>query len=85
MHDIVKYIKMEKNMSLKNVHDLLEKGATDREFRIKYDNSISKTRFVEKAKAEGFDFTEEELMKVIRENGDDFDSSGNPPKKDIWS
>lgn len=71
-------------MSLKDVQDLLEKGAEDRNFRIKYDNCMSKERFVLKAKDEGFIFTEEELTKVLRENCDSFDSFGNPPKKDIW-
>jgi len=71
-------------MALKDVQDLLDKGATDRNFRIKYDNSISKEKFVLKAKDDGYDFTVEELIKVIRDNGDSFDSYGNPPKKDIW-
>jgi len=71
-------------MSKKDVQALLDKGADDRKFRIKYDNALSMERFVEVAKEDGYEFTVEELKEVLRENGDLFDSYGNPPKKDIW-
>jgi len=45
---------------------------------------LSKEKFVQIAIADGYDFTVEELTKVLRENGDMFDSYGNPPKKSIW-
>ncbi len=71
-------------MSKKSVVDLLSKGGDDKQFRIKYDNALSMDMFIELAKADGYDFTAEELKEVIRENGDTFESNGNPPKKDIW-
>jgi len=71
-------------MSKENVQKLLDKGADDRSFRIPYDNCMNMESFVAKAKEDGFDFTVEELKEVIRENGDSFDSYGNPPKKGIW-
>ena len=71
-------------MSKKAVLDLLDKGADDRQFRVKYDNTFSEEKFVELAKEDGFDFTVEELKQVLRENGVSFDSYGNPPKKGIW-
>lgn len=71
-------------MSKKAVLDLLDKGADDRQFRVKYDNTFSEEKFVELAKEDGFDFTVEELKEVLNENGDNFESYGNPPKKGIW-
>ena len=41
-------------------------------------------KFVELAKADGYEFSVEELTAVLRENGDMFESYGNPPKKSIW-
>jgi len=71
-------------MSKESVEELLAKGRTDREFRIKYDSVMTKERFVEVALSEGYDFTVQELTAVIRENGDMFESYGNPPKRSIW-
>ncbi len=71
-------------MSKKAVLDLLDKGADDRQFRVKYDNTFSEEKFADLAKEDGFDFTVEELKEVLRENGDSFESYGNPPKKGIW-
>lgn len=71
-------------MSKNQVEELLEKGGSDKEFRVKYDNTLSEEKFVELAKADGYDFTVEELLAVLRENGDMFESYGNPPKKSIW-
>jgi predicted ribosomally synthesized peptide with nif11-like leader len=71
-------------MSKQSVEDLLAKGGSDKEFRVKYDNAMSKEKFVELAIADGYDFTIEELTQVIRENGDQFENYGNPPKRSIW-
>ena len=71
-------------MSKQSVEDLLVKGGSEKNFRIKYDNTFTEEKFVELAKEDGFDFTVEELKEVLKENGDMFDSYGNPPKKSIW-
>jgi hypothetical protein len=71
-------------MSKKSVEELLLKGGNDRQFRIKYDNTFVIEKFVELAIADGFDFTVEEFKAVLKENGDIFESNGNPPKKAIW-
>jgi hypothetical protein len=71
-------------MSKESVEELLIKGGSDKEYRVKYDNALSKEAFVEAALADGYDFTVEELTAVLRENGDMFESYGNPPKKSIW-
>ncbi|WP_075602440.1 Nif11-like leader peptide family natural product precursor [Saccharicrinis aurantiacus] len=71
-------------MSRKDVEALLDKGGDDREFRVKYDNIFSMEKFAAVAKEDGFEFTAEELQAVLRENGDGFESTGNPPKKAIW-
>lgn len=71
-------------MSKQSVEDLLIKGGSDKEYRIKYDNALSEEKFVELAIADGYDFTIAELKEVLKENGDLFESYGNPPKKSIW-
>ncbi len=71
-------------MSKQSVEDLLAKGGSDKEFRMKYDSIMTKEKFVEVALSEGYDFTVEELTAVLRENGDMFESYGNPPKRSIW-
>ena len=71
-------------MSKKSVEELLSKGGDDKAFRQKYDLVVTKEKFVELAKEDGFDFTVEELTAVLRENGDMFESYGNPPKRSIW-
>jgi hypothetical protein len=71
-------------MSKESVVELLEKGGSDKQFKIKYDNTFSMDKFVELAAEDGFVFTVDELKQVLRENGDSFDSYGNPPKKGIW-
>ena len=38
-------------MSKQSVEELLEKGGSDKEYRIKYDNALSKEAFVELALA----------------------------------
>jgi len=71
-------------MSKQSVEDLLTKGGSDKEFRVKYDNMLSEEKFMELALSDGYDFTVKELKEVLRENGDQFESYGNPPKKSIW-
>ncbi len=71
-------------MSKESVEDLLTRGGEDEEFRAKYNLATTKENFVELAKADGYDFTVQELMQVINENGDTFESYGNPPKRSIW-
>ena len=71
-------------MSIESVEALLEKGGADEDFRSKYNLAPTKEAFIECAKEDGYDFTAEELMKVINENGDTFESYGNPPKRSIW-
>ncbi len=71
-------------MSKKAVEDLLIKGGKDREFRKPYDAVVSKADFIAQAAKDGFDFTEAELMAVINESGDSFESFGNPPKRTCW-
>ena len=71
-------------MSIKNVEALLSKGGEDKEFRKKYDAAPSKEVFIKLATEDGFEFTEKELMTVLNESGDAFESFGNPPKRAIW-
>ena len=71
-------------MSKQSVEELLEMGGSNKEFRVKYDNTHEKEKFVELANAVGYEFSVEELTAVLRENGDMFESYGNPPKKSIW-
>jgi hypothetical protein len=75
---------MYSDMSKQSVEDLLIKGGSDKEYRVKYDNIMTKEGFVELAIADGYDFTVDELTEVLRENGDMFESYGNPPKRSIW-
>ncbi len=71
-------------MSIESVEALLTKGGEDQDFREKYNLSASMEDFLALAKEDGFDFTAEELMKVVNSNGDTFESYGNPPKRSIW-
>ena len=71
-------------MSKKNVEDLLTKGGSDESFRAKYNKAKDKEEFVILAAEDGFEFTVEELLAVIQESGDSFESYGNPPKRSIW-
>jgi predicted ribosomally synthesized peptide with nif11-like leader len=72
-------------MSKKNVENLLSKGHSDKVFRAKYDAVVLEEQFVALANSEGFEFTLEDLRAVLRENGDVFESYGNPPKRGIWN
>ncbi|WP_297100688.1 Nif11-like leader peptide family natural product precursor [uncultured Draconibacterium sp.] len=71
-------------MSKEKVFEFLDKGADDRQFRVKYDNCFSMEEFCKMAAEDGFEFSVDDLKAALRENGDDFDSYGNPPKKGIW-
>ena len=71
-------------MSKESVEDLLTRGGSDEKFRQKYNLAATKEDFVELAKTDGYDFTVEELMQVVNESGDTFESYGNPPKRSIW-
>ncbi|TKB25476.1 Nif11 family protein [Desulfopila sp. IMCC35006] len=71
-------------MSKKEVERFLIAGGEDKVLRIKYDKIGAMPKFVASAVEDGFDFTEDDLKVVLRESGDSFETSGNPPKRDIW-
>ena len=71
-------------MSKKMVEELLIAGGADEKMRTKYNELKTKEDFVSLAKADGYDFSIEELESVLRESGDNFESFGNPPKRMIW-
>ena len=71
-------------MSKKEAERLLIAGGENKELRLKYNQIETMSEFVAIAVSEGFDFNENELKEVLRESGDDFDSYGNPRKRDIW-
>ncbi|HHB76329.1 MAG TPA: Nif11 family protein [Desulfobulbus sp.] len=71
-------------MSKKSVEDLLIAGGEDKHVREKYNEPATMEEFIIMAKADGYDFTVEELAEVLRESGDVFDKHGNPPKRSIW-
>ena len=71
-------------MSKEQVEALLIKGGENPKFREKYNLVHTADGFVELAKEDGFDFTVEELLDVVRASGDSFDTYGNPPKRSIW-
>ena len=55
-------------MSIKSVEDLLIRGGKDQAFRAKYNSAPSKEEFVKRAADDGYEFTVDELIKVIRNN-----------------
>lgn len=71
-------------MSKEAAEKLMIAGGEDKYLRLRYDAIEPMPDFVALANKEGFDFTEEELKAVLKENGDDFASSGNPRKRNIW-
>jgi hypothetical protein len=71
-------------MSKLNVEKLLIAGGQDERIRAKFDVLKTKEDFVIQAKADGFDFSVEDLDAVLRESGDSFDIVGNPAKRMIW-
>ena len=71
-------------MSKKNVEDFLVAGGSEKKMRLRYDLIEPMEDFIALAVEEGYDFTAEELLAVLKESGDTFESSGNPRKRDIW-
>jgi len=71
-------------MSKKEVERFLIAGGEDKVLRLKYDKIGDMSKFVAAAVEDGFDFCEDDLKLVLRESGDTFETSGNPPKRDIW-
>ena len=71
-------------MSKKEVERFLIAGGEDKNMRPKYNAIEAMSNFVAAANEEGYDFTEEDLMAVLQENGDTFESYGNPRMRDIW-
>lgn len=71
-------------MSKEKVIELLTRGGLDESFRLKYNAATTRDIFVQRAAADGYEFTVQELNEVLRENGDSFDSYGNPPRRMIW-
>jgi Nitrogen fixation protein of unknown function. len=71
-------------MSAENVEKLLFAGGSDKVLRAKYNVIETMDKFVESAKSDGFDFSREELVAVLKEEELDFESSGNPRSRAIW-
>ncbi len=71
-------------MSKESVEALLTKGGKDEAFRAPYNAAKTPEDFVAKAIQDGYDFTKEELLWVVNDAGDTFESYGNPPKRSIW-
>jgi len=71
-------------MSKENVEKLLFAGGADKVLRAKYNVIETKEQFVDAAKADGYEFTQEELTAVLKEEAMDFASSGNPRSRQIW-
>ncbi len=71
-------------MSEENVEKLLLAGGTDKVLRAKYNVIETMKQFVAEANADGYEFTEEELTAVLKEEELDFESSGNPRSRAIW-
>lgn len=75
---------MVRNMSKKNVEELLIAGGADENLRTKYDALKTKEEFIVLAQADGYVFSVQDLDDVLRESGDSFESFGNPAKRIIW-
>lgn len=71
-------------MSQENVERLLLAGGTDKVLRAKYNAIETMEQFIETAHADGYVFSREELVAVLREEELDFASSGNPRSRAIW-
>ncbi|MAX25944.1 MAG: bacteriocin [Phycisphaeraceae bacterium] len=71
-------------MSKEDVEKLLLAGGADKEIKYRYNQLESKEKFVEAAKGDGYEFTVEELDEVLKEEGLDFTSYGNPRCRSIW-
>jgi predicted ribosomally synthesized peptide with nif11-like leader len=71
-------------MSAANVEKLLFAGGKNKVLRAKYNEIETKELFVATAKADGYEFTIQELDAVLKEENLDFESSGNPRTRQIW-
>lgn len=71
-------------MAREHVERLLKAGGKDKALRAKYNVIETKEEFVRSAAADGYDFTVAELEAVLDEEGDSFESSGNPRSRQIW-
>lgn len=71
-------------MPKENVERLLTDGGKDKVLRAKYNAIETKEDFAKEAAADGYDFTVAELDEVLDEEGDSFESSGNPRTRQIW-
>jgi hypothetical protein len=71
-------------MAKTEVERFLIAGGEDKVFRTKYNLIEGAEDFVAAAVADGYDFTDAELMAVLKEAGDVFESSGNPRSRTIW-
>ena len=71
-------------MAKTEVERFLIAGGEDKVFRTKYNLIEAMDDFVAAATADGYDFTDVELLAVLKEAGDVFESSGNPRSRTIW-
>jgi len=71
-------------MSADNVEKLLLAGGSDKKLRAKYNVIETMKQFVDAANEDGYEFTQEELIAVLKEEELDFESSGNPRSRAIW-
>lgn len=71
-------------MARAEVERFLIAGGEDKVFRTKYNLIEGMEDFVAAAGADGYDFTDADLLAVLKEAGDVFESSGNPRSRTIW-
>lgn len=71
-------------MAKEEAERLLIAGGEDKAVRLKYDQLETMEDFVAAAVADGYDFTEADLIQVLKEAGDSFESQGNPRARQIW-
>lgn len=67
-----------------NVEKLLLAGGKDKVLRAKYNVIETREEFVQTAAADGYEFTVEELDSFLKEEGLDFECSGNPRSRQVW-
>ena len=71
-------------MAHEDVERLLSDGGSNKAIRMKYDFIDSMEDFTAAALEDGYDFTVEDLVAVLREAGDSFEAAGNPRRRQIW-
>lgn len=71
-------------MSKENVEKLLLAGGSDKEIRLKYNAIETMADFVAEANTDGYEFTQDELVEVLKEEDLSFESAGNPRTRGIW-